>query len=113
MNLKLVAQIFDVIHVCASLEEAYEALRTFEVLEIEKTAELSKATCKSVLETLGSSSSTPKDLFYALGVNGILKCNSREEVFEVFFSSSTICSLDIIFMVKQNVKVSELVFILF
>ncbi|KAH9729320.1 Dolichyl-diphosphooligosaccharide--protein glycosyltransferase subunit 2 [Citrus sinensis] len=66
----------------ASLEEAYEALRTFEVLGIEKTAELSKATCKSVLGTLESSSSTPKDLFYALGVNGILKCSSKEETFE-------------------------------
>lgn len=38
--------------------------------------------------TLESSSSTPKDLFYALGVNGILKCSSKEETFEVFFSSS-------------------------
>lgn len=71
----------------ASLEEAYEALRTFEVLGIEKTAELSKATCKSVLGTLESSSSTPKDLFYALGVNGILKCNSKEETFEGIISS--------------------------
>lgn len=70
----------------ASVEEAYEALRTFEVLGIEKTAELSKATCKSVLETLESSSSTPKDLFYALGVNGILKCNSKEEIFEGIIS---------------------------
>ncbi|KAH9785364.1 Dolichyl-diphosphooligosaccharide--protein glycosyltransferase subunit 2 [Citrus sinensis] len=66
----------------ASLEEAYEALRTFEVLGIEKTAELSKAICKSVLGTLESSSSTPKDLFHALGVNGILKCSSKEETFE-------------------------------
>ncbi|KAH9785368.1 Dolichyl-diphosphooligosaccharide--protein glycosyltransferase subunit 2 [Citrus sinensis] len=65
-----------------SLEEAYEALRTFEVLGIEKTAELSKAICKSVLGTLESSSSTPKDLFHALGVNGILKCSSKEETFE-------------------------------
>ncbi|KAK9206513.1 hypothetical protein WN943_016790 [Citrus x changshan-huyou] len=71
----------------ASLEEAYEALRTFEVLGIEKTAELSKATCKSVLGTLESSSSTPKDLFYALGVNGILKCSSKEETFEGIISS--------------------------
>ncbi|KAH9785371.1 Dolichyl-diphosphooligosaccharide--protein glycosyltransferase subunit 2 [Citrus sinensis] len=65
-----------------NLEEAYEALRTFEVLGIEKTAELSKAICKSVLGTLESSSSTPKDLFHALGVNGILKCSSKEETFE-------------------------------
>ncbi|GAY40308.1 hypothetical protein CUMW_050920, partial [Citrus unshiu] len=70
-----------------NLEEAYEALRTFEVLGIEKTAELSKATCKSVLGTLESSSSTPKDLFYALGVNGILKCSSKEETFEGIISS--------------------------
>ncbi|KAH9785367.1 Dolichyl-diphosphooligosaccharide--protein glycosyltransferase subunit 2 [Citrus sinensis] len=70
-----------------SLEEAYEALRTFEVLGIEKTAELSKAICKSVLGTLESSSSTPKDLFHALGVNGILKCSSKEETFEGIISS--------------------------
>ncbi|KAJ4726905.1 dolichyl-diphosphooligosaccharide--protein glycosyltransferase subunit 2-like [Melia azedarach] len=67
-----------------SLEETYEALRTFEILGLKP--DLNKAACGSVSETLGSSSSTPKDLFYALGVNGILKCEINEEVFEGIIS---------------------------
>ncbi|WCJ44145.1 Dolichyl-diphosphooligosaccharide--protein glycosyltransferase subunit 2 [Euphorbia peplus] len=65
-----------------SLEETYEALRTFEVLGIDKKAEISKTACKSVVETFGSSSSTPKNLFHALKVNGILKCQISEEVLQ-------------------------------
>lgn len=65
-----------------SLEEAYEALRSFEILGIDKKPDISTATCHSVLETLGSSSSSLKDLFHALRVNGILKCKVKEEVFE-------------------------------
>lgn len=73
---------------CAiSLEETYEALRTFEVLGIDKKTDISLPACHSVLETLGSSSSASKDLFYALKVNGILKCEINEEVFEVFICS--------------------------
>lgn len=66
----------------ASLEETYEALRTFKVLGIDQTV----PACQSVLETLGSSSSASKDLFYALKVNGILKCEVNEEVFESIIS---------------------------
>ncbi|EXB88375.1 Dolichyl-diphosphooligosaccharide--protein glycosyltransferase subunit 2 [Morus notabilis] len=65
-----------------SLEEAYGALRSFEILGIDKKPDISSATCDSVLETLGSSSSSPKDLFHALRVNGILKCNVKEDAFE-------------------------------
>ncbi|OAY34613.1 dolichyl-diphosphooligosaccharide--protein glycosyltransferase subunit 2 [Manihot esculenta] len=65
-----------------SLEKTYEALRTFEVLGIEKRLEIGLPACRSVLETFGSSSSGSKDLFYALKVNGILKCGISEEVFE-------------------------------
>ncbi|KAL5561928.1 hypothetical protein UlMin_031675 [Ulmus minor] len=65
-----------------SLEEAYGALRSFEVLGIDKKPDIKTGTCHSVLETLGSSSSSPKDLFYALKVNSILKCKVKEEVFE-------------------------------
>ncbi|PKU72864.1 dolichyl-diphosphooligosaccharide--protein glycosyltransferase subunit 2 [Dendrobium catenatum] len=65
-----------------SLENTYEALRTLEILGLEKTYDISRATCKAVLETLGSSPSTTKDLFYALKVNGILKCQIEAINFE-------------------------------
>ncbi|KAJ9176456.1 hypothetical protein P3X46_011765 [Hevea brasiliensis] len=65
-----------------SLEETFEALRTFEVLGLDKKPDISLPSCRSVMETLGSSSSVSKDLFYALKVNGILKCEISEEVFE-------------------------------
>lgn len=64
-----------------SLEEAYEALKTLEILEIDKKSDLSSATCENVVKVLGSSSSsTLKDAFYALKVNGILKCKTGEDV---------------------------------
>uniref|UniRef100_A0A6N2KP07 Dolichyl-diphosphooligosaccharide--protein glycosyltransferase subunit 2 n=1 Tax=Salix viminalis TaxID=40686 RepID=A0A6N2KP07_SALVM len=66
----------------SSLAETYEALRTFEVLGIDKKTDINTAACQSVLETLGSSSSALKDLFYALKVTGILKCEIRKDVFE-------------------------------
>ncbi|XP_020207895.1 dolichyl-diphosphooligosaccharide--protein glycosyltransferase subunit 2 [Cajanus cajan] len=65
----------------ASLEDAYEALRVFEILGIEEKTHSSTATCEKVLENLGSSSPL-KDLFYALKVNKILKCNVNGEGFE-------------------------------
>ncbi|KAM7257590.1 hypothetical protein ACFE04_013331 [Oxalis oulophora] len=64
-----------------SLEETYEALRTFEVLGIEKKP-VGPYTCDSVSEALVSSSSASKDLFYALKVNGVLKCNIDSGAFE-------------------------------
>uniref|UniRef100_A0A1J3GK09 Dolichyl-diphosphooligosaccharide--protein glycosyltransferase subunit 2 n=1 Tax=Noccaea caerulescens TaxID=107243 RepID=A0A1J3GK09_NOCCA len=63
-----------------SLEEAYEALKTLEILGIDKKSDLSSATCENVVKVLGSSSSTLKDAFYALKVNGILKCKTGEDV---------------------------------
>ncbi|KAK3407154.1 hypothetical protein EUGRSUZ_K03255 [Eucalyptus grandis] len=69
----------------ASLEEAYEALRTFEILGVEKKGDVSAATCPSVTSVLGSSSA-PKELFYALKVNSILKCNVDDTSFEVVAS---------------------------
>ncbi|KAJ6684915.1 DOLICHYL-DIPHOSPHOOLIGOSACCHARIDE--PROTEIN GLYCOSYLTRANSFERASE SUBUNIT 2 [Salix purpurea] len=71
----------------SSLAETYEALRTFEVLGIDKKTDINTAACQSVLETLGSSSSALKDLFYALKVNGILKCEIKKDVFEGVTSS--------------------------
>ncbi|KAJ1417459.1 Dolichyl-diphosphooligosaccharide--protein glycosyltransferase subunit Swp1 [Sesbania bispinosa] len=64
-----------------SLEDAYEALRVFEILAIEKKPPVSTATCPKVLQNLGSYSPL-KDLFYALKVNAILKCNVGGEVFK-------------------------------
>ncbi|CAJ2651754.1 unnamed protein product [Trifolium pratense] len=64
-----------------SLEDAYEALRVFEILAIEKKPLDTADTCKKVLENLGSSSPL-KDVFYALKVNGILKCNIDGTIFK-------------------------------
>ncbi|CAH2078395.1 unnamed protein product [Thlaspi arvense] len=63
-----------------SLEEAYEALKTLEILGVDKKSDLSSATCENVVKVLGSPSSTLKDAFYALKVNGILKCKTGEDV---------------------------------
>nr|CAD1828261.1 unnamed protein product [Ananas comosus var. bracteatus] len=57
-----------------SLEETYEALRTFQILGVEKSAELSHETCLSVAEKVGSSSTPAKDLFYVLRITSILGC---------------------------------------
>ncbi|KAJ4834293.1 hypothetical protein Tsubulata_028303 [Turnera subulata] len=57
----------------ASLEQTYEAIRSFEVLGIDKKPE---AACRSVKETLASASADSKDLFYALKVNRVLKCKT-------------------------------------
>ncbi|KAI4341772.1 hypothetical protein MLD38_026456 [Melastoma candidum] len=65
-----------------SLEETYEALRTFEVLGVGK-AKLRSDGCLSVLEVLKSAPSSPKDLYYALKVNGLSKCTSERAVFEI------------------------------
>ncbi|XP_038693279.1 dolichyl-diphosphooligosaccharide--protein glycosyltransferase subunit 2-like isoform X1 [Tripterygium wilfordii] len=66
----------------SSLEDTYEALRTFEILGIDRKADVATSTCRTVSETLVSSSSPSKDLFHALKVNGILRCNINDEVFE-------------------------------
>ncbi|XP_027935095.1 dolichyl-diphosphooligosaccharide--protein glycosyltransferase subunit 2-like [Vigna unguiculata] len=59
----------------ASLEDAYEALRVFEILGLEeKKTHVSGDACQKVLENLDSASPL-KDLFYALKVNSIVKCN--------------------------------------
>ncbi|ESW34552.1 hypothetical protein PHAVU_001G162000 [Phaseolus vulgaris] len=65
----------------SSLEEAYEALRVFEILAIGNKPDVSATACKKVVENLGSSSPV-KDLFYALKVNGILKCKVNADVFK-------------------------------
>ncbi|KAK1420565.1 hypothetical protein QVD17_22262 [Tagetes erecta] len=63
----------------SSLEEAYEALRTFEVLGIEKKPDVKDHTCNSVVDTLSLMSSNSRDLYHALRVNGLLKCEISNE----------------------------------
>ncbi|KAL3644977.1 proteasome regulatory particle base subunit [Castilleja foliolosa] len=62
-----------------SLEETYEALKTFEVLGIEKKSDVKTSACTFVASTLLSASSAVKDLFNALRVNSILKCELKNE----------------------------------
>ncbi|KAK6164447.1 hypothetical protein DH2020_001311 [Rehmannia glutinosa] len=64
-----------------SLEETYEALKTCEVLGIEKKPDIRISACASVVDTLLSTSTAVKDLFHALRVNGILKCELNDEAF--------------------------------
>ncbi|XP_064943298.1 dolichyl-diphosphooligosaccharide--protein glycosyltransferase subunit 2 isoform X2 [Musa acuminata AAA Group] len=64
-----------------SLEEAYQALRTFQILGLERTYDISHATCPIISQILGSSSK-PEDLFHALRVNSILGCQIGTQIFE-------------------------------
>lgn len=66
-----------------SLEETYEALRTFEVIGIDKKHEIRASTCQTVVDTLGSSSSALNDVFQALRANRILNCELNDEAFSV------------------------------
>ncbi|KAK8960272.1 Dolichyl-diphosphooligosaccharide--protein glycosyltransferase subunit 2 [Platanthera guangdongensis] len=65
-----------------SLEDIYASFRTLEILGLEKTQDVSDVACKSVVDKLGSPSSTTKDLFYALKVNSILRCQTETIKFE-------------------------------
>ncbi|PKA62681.1 Dolichyl-diphosphooligosaccharide--protein glycosyltransferase subunit 2 [Apostasia shenzhenica] len=76
-----------------SLEDTYEALRTFQILGLEINSDLSRATCQTLLLKLGSSSSTSKDLLYALRINGILGCQIETTNFE-----------DIVSKLQDNLK---------
>ena len=48
-----------------SLEETYEALRTFQVLGVERSGEKTEGICKTVSEKLVLATSTTKDVFHA------------------------------------------------
>ncbi|XVF32375.1 hypothetical protein REPUB_Repub17cG0076600 [Reevesia pubescens] len=62
-----------------TLEETYEALRTFQILGIEKKPDVTATACRSISETVGSSSSTPQDIFYALKANIIVECKINDK----------------------------------
>lgn len=70
----------------SSLEETYEALRTFEVLGIKKQPDQRVATCVTVGDTLSSPTSALKDLFQALRVNGLLNCELNKKTLAVCLS---------------------------
>ena len=77
----------------SSLEETYEALKTFKVLGIEKKHDIRTSSCASVADTLKSTSSALKDLVDALRVNSILKCGINSEavrVLKIFMPSATL-----------------------
>ena len=76
--------LFDIIDLI-SLEEIYEALRTFQILGIEKKPDVTATACRSISEAIGSSSSTSKDLFYALKANSIAECKINEKASQVLF----------------------------
>ncbi|KAK9087474.1 hypothetical protein Syun_029868 [Stephania yunnanensis] len=64
-----------------SLEESYESLRTFEILGVKKF-DVSQSTCPLVVKTLEASPPCSKDLFDALRVNRILRCEVEADIFE-------------------------------
>lgn len=74
-----------------SLEETYEALQSFEILGIESKHGVRGTACSLVSEVLSSSSSPLKDLFYALKVSSLLKCDVKESQFEVSLSNFLYC----------------------
>ena len=84
-----------------SLEETYEALRTFDILGIQEKPDISAATCKSVSEVLGSSA-VLKDLFHALRVNDVLKCEIKEEIYEVSLYPSCSVSKSLFEILKKD-----------
>ncbi|KAI4319492.1 hypothetical protein MLD38_033081 [Melastoma candidum] len=93
-----------------SLEETYEALRTFEVLGIGK-AELRSDGCSSVLDVLKLASSSPKELYYALKVNQLSKCSSERAVFEVAASRLKAALSDVSSLLDYHYSVGGLVLI--
>lgn len=73
-----------------SLEETYEALRTFQILRVGKISDIGPATCPVIIDKLTSPASSPKDLFDAIRVNSILECQIGSQTFKV---PSCLCSL--------------------
>uniref|UniRef100_A0A0E0JSK8 Dolichyl-diphosphooligosaccharide--protein glycosyltransferase subunit 2 n=1 Tax=Oryza punctata TaxID=4537 RepID=A0A0E0JSK8_ORYPU len=68
------------------LETTYEAVRTFQILGVEKDKGLIGKACKFAAEKLASSSSSSsspaKDLFHAVRISGVLKCSVDSGVYD-------------------------------
>lgn len=69
-----------------SLEDTYQALRTFEILGIGKDLDISSSACTLISETLKSTSASLKDVSFALKSNQILKCKVDGEDFKVIIA---------------------------
>ncbi|KAG6502587.1 hypothetical protein ZIOFF_034872 [Zingiber officinale] len=65
-----------------SLEETYEALRTFQILGVGNFSDIGPATCPVIIDNLTSPASSPKDLFDAIRVNSILECQIGSQTFK-------------------------------
>uniref|UniRef100_A0A166FZN8 Dolichyl-diphosphooligosaccharide--protein glycosyltransferase subunit 2 n=1 Tax=Daucus carota subsp. sativus TaxID=79200 RepID=A0A166FZN8_DAUCS len=65
----------------ASLEATYEALATSGVLGVVVNADVKTSTCKSLIDTLSSPTTTLKDLFFGLRVNRLLTCELSDADF--------------------------------
>ncbi|KMT07812.1 hypothetical protein BVRB_6g146250 [Beta vulgaris subsp. vulgaris] len=70
-----------------SLEHAYEALRTFEILGIGKDLDISTSTCTLITENFKDSSARLKDINFAFKLNRALKCKVDEENFKAISST--------------------------
>ncbi|KAK1315290.1 Dolichyl-diphosphooligosaccharide--protein glycosyltransferase subunit 2 [Acorus calamus] len=69
-----------------SLEDTYEALRTVQILKVDRSIDISPHTCPVISEILEDSSSQTKDVYYALGVNSILGCHIDSGIYEAVIS---------------------------
>lgn len=67
-----------------SLEETYEALKTLKNLGLERPGDAKEKACPVVVEKLGSTSSSLKDLFQAVRVNSVVGCQIDAKTFAVF-----------------------------
>ncbi|KAK4801033.1 hypothetical protein SAY86_021520 [Trapa natans] len=67
----------------ASIEDTYEAVQIFKILGIEGKGDVRGIACSLVSEVLGTSSSPLKELFYAVKVSSLLKCDAKDSHFEV------------------------------
>ncbi|XP_062207842.1 dolichyl-diphosphooligosaccharide--protein glycosyltransferase subunit 2 [Phragmites australis] len=65
------------------LEKTYEAVRTFQILGLEKYKSLTGKACKFAAEKLASpASSAAKDLFHAVRISGVLGCSVDAGVYD-------------------------------
>ncbi|KAF0916453.1 hypothetical protein E2562_007538 [Oryza meyeriana var. granulata] len=65
------------------LETTYEAVRTFQILGVEKDKSLTGKACELAAEKLSSSSLSPaKDLFHAVRISGVLRCSVDSGVYD-------------------------------
>ncbi|KAJ0970463.1 hypothetical protein J5N97_023340 [Dioscorea zingiberensis] len=64
-----------------SLEDTYEALKTFKNLGLESPVDARDKACPVVVQKLGSTSSSLKDLFHALRANSVVGCQIDAKTF--------------------------------